>query len=128
MDKTYQLIENETNVIMPTQYESKYQEIVERLDNELFGELNEENTTETRANGQVVKKRANKNDILPYLSTMQVATKLNECLRVYRPLSLDEIKGFEPSDLLNGFNIFMKLVSYINKYITYVPNRQFLCS
>ena len=116
-----------SNVVDPTDYEGKYNEVVKKLD-ELFGDLTQENTTQTNMYGTQYKVQFRKNEIMPLLSPMQVTTKLNECLRYYRPLSLAEVHDMSPDDLQNAFVWFMKLTSYINQYLTFVTDKQLFCA
>lgn len=115
------------NIIEPTDYEGKYNEVVAKLD-ELFGDLTQENTTQTNVYGTQFKVQFRKNEIMPKLSPMQVSTKLNECLRLYRPLSLAEVRQLAPDNLQNAFVWFMKLTSYINQYLTFVTDKQMFCA
>lgn len=125
MAKNY-IIDN-GNVIEPTDYEGKYHEVVENLE-ELFGELTQENTTQTNTYGNQYKMQYRKNEIMPILTPMQVSTKLNESLRLYRPLSYAEVQRMTPDDLQNAFVWFMRLTSYINQYLTYVTDKQLFCA
>lgn len=125
MATTY-IIDN-GKVVEPTDYEGKYNEVVASLES-LFGELTQENTTQTNAYGNQYKMQFRKNEIMPLLSPMQVSTKLNESLRVYRPLSYAEVRAMTPDDLQNAFVWFMKLTSYINQYLTFVTDKQMFCA
>lgn len=115
------------NIIEPTDYEGKYNEVVAKLD-ELFADITEETTTQTNMYGTPYKVQFRKNELLPKLSPMQVTAKLNECLRLYRPLSLAEVHTFSADDLQNAFVWFMRLTSYINQYLTFVTDKQMFCA
>lgn len=116
-------IEDDT-IIDPTDYKSKYEQVIEILNAELFNGLTEENTKEVNIiTGTSKKIKASKNDVLPVLSPLHVSTRLNECLRVYRPLTLTEAKLLTQQDLLNALKYFMKLNSEINKFIAFIPDK-----
>lgn len=121
---------NSDNSIKPTDYEQKVKDIIKKLEEHLFYKLNKEEVNVEEENG-VDKKKNNKyykNQILPDLTPLQVNAKLNELLRIYRPMNMAEAKALNDENYLEALHYYMILMSYINQYIGIVPSKQTFCA
>lgn len=131
MTRTIEIDEN-GNVIDPMGYAEKLEGIEKQLTDSIFYKITPESTmevsTDTNGNAKVKKATFKKNEILPLLTTAQVNSKLNELLRVYRPLSLDDAKMMKDTDFLEALKYYMKLISWINNYLVYTPSKQTFCA
>lgn len=134
-----QVIFDEGEMITPTDYEKKYKVIVEELDKDIFADLlpdkemhleikdDDCEVKETKQKKEV-KRKFLKNEIVPLLTPMQVSARLNELLRVYKPLNLEEAKTLEDKDYLEALKWYMKLITYINEYLVFLPSKQTFCA
>lgn len=140
------------DMITPTDYEKKYEVIVEELDKDIFAELKADKETKVDVDieklirdaiddeksfeatikeikkKKEVKRKFLKNEIVPLLTPMQVSSRLNELLRVYKPLNLEEAKTLEDRDYLEALKWYMKLITYINEYLVFLPSKQTFCA
>lgn len=96
-------------------YEKRAEEIIKQLDLEVFSRL------ETEDN---VSKRFYANSIGATLQPMQVTTKLNRLLRVYRPMTSEQAKALTDTDYLRAYGYYCDIISHINNYLVYMPDKQ----
>lgn len=116
---------NNGEILNNCDFESKYQKVVEQLDKEVFSAIStqEPSVEEMEDNWGRCKKKEQEE-----LSALYVSSRLNEYLRIYRPLSLREAKDLEEQDLMDCFAWFMKLISHINQHCVFVPSKQTFCA
>lgn len=123
------------NTIDPMDYKSKLEYIIKILEDEVFSnaietsEKLENLTNEENEKSQPRKAfKYSKNEIMPTLTPMQVNAKLNELLRMYKPMNLEEAKKVKDTEFLVALKWYMHLISYINKYLAFLPSKQTFCS
>lgn len=123
------------NTIDPMDYKSKLEYIINILEDEVFSnaietsEKLENLTNEENEKSQPRKTfKYSKNEIMPTLTPMQVNAKLNELLRMYKPMNLEEAKKVKDTEFLVALKWYMHLISYINKYLAFLPSKQTFCS
>lgn len=123
------------NTIDPMDYKSKLEYIINILEDEVFSnaietsEKLENLTNEENEKSQPRKAfKYSKNEIMPTLTPMQVNAKLNELLRMYKPMNLEEAKKVKDTEFLVALKWYMHLISYINKYLAFLPSKQTFCS
>ena len=125
--------------IDPMDYKAKLEYIIKVLDLEIFS-----NAVETsdkleelakdlsdEGNEKIAPRKAfkySKNEIMPVLTPMQVNAKLNELLRIYKPLNLEEAKKVGDINFLGALKWYMHLISHINIYLAFLPSKQTFCS
>lgn len=122
------VIDKDGEMIKPTDWAKKSEDIIKKLDETLFSELTKENSYDIKydRNGNEIrtKKQIKKNQVMPDISPAQVSTKLNRLLRMYRPMTLTEAKALDDTDYLEAYGYFLDIVSHINEYCTYVGSKQ----
>lgn len=116
-------------IINATDWEAKSKEIIRRLDEELFQNINYADCYKYKydkeGNEIAREKRAvKKGEIMPTISPAQVTTKLNRFLRIYRPMNLEDAKSLEDTDFLEAYGYFLDIISHINTYCTFLPDKQ----
>lgn len=123
---------DESDLIQPTDFEKKcnsvladlYESLFRRVDNPYGEDEIEENST----NKAPKKKKYAKNEITPLLTPVQVNSKLNELLRIYRPFTTSEAKEQPDFVYLQAFRWYMHLITEINRYIAFLPSKQTFCA
>lgn len=122
-------MEINSSIIYPLDYEAKYHEIVELLNEELFCGITEETTTQVNAITNISKKkRTQKNEILPMLTANQVYDTVSLCLRKNMPMDLSQAQNLDPQEYQNALYWFIKTMQYIGKYICMMPNIPLYCA
>ena len=125
------------DIINPTDYEQKYRNIVQELEDTLFGKLSlsKADRVVLDDNGNVLAEQKgtqtqkfSKNAIMQDIQPAQVTIVLNRLMRRYRPFSLPDAKKMPPEEFLNAYEWFCKLMEHINKYIVYIPDKQTYCA
>lgn len=125
--------------IDPMDYKAKLAYIVDILEKEVF--INAIETSDKLedlakelsddGNEKIAPRKAfkySKNEIMPTLTPMQVNAKLNELLRIYKPLNLEEAKKVGDINFLVALKWYMHLISHINVYLAFLPSKQTFCS
>ena len=117
------------NIINSTDWESKSKDIIEKLDKELFNEIYDEDLYDYKydKDGNLTsktKRRLKKGEMKPTISPAQVTAKLNRYLRVYRPMTLDEAMTLADTDYLEAYGYYLDVISHINKYVTFLGDKQ----
>ena len=123
------------NTIDPMDYKAKLEYIIDILEKEVFINANEtSDKLENLVNEENEKPQPrkafkySKYEIMPTLTPMQVNAKLNELLRMYKPMNLEEAKKVKDTEFLVALKWYMHLISYINKYLAFLPSKQTFCS
>lgn len=123
------------NTIDPMDYKAKLEYIMQTMEEELFNgvELSKEKLKETVDKNPYLQRFQPKlyylrNQIMPELTPMQVNAKLNELLRIFKPLTPTEAKNLPDTNYLDALKWYMQLISYLNKYITFLPSKQTFCA
>lgn len=125
------IIENE-RIINATDYEARCKEIIDSLNEAFFDAIDEDayDRAET-PEGETIEVKKNKKfskyQILPELTPMQVSAKLNEMLRIYKPMSETDAKTLDDTEYLDALKWYMHLISHINKYLVFLPSKQTFC-
>ena len=126
------IIIDDGEIISATDYEKKAEEIKNRLDEDLFLSIDEDKTYDIsydKFGNKIKRKRTIKrNEVLPILTPIQVNSKLNEYLRIYKPLSSTEAQSIDDKEYLDALKHYMGLISYINQYVVFLPSKQTFCS
>ena len=118
-------------VINSTDWAGKSKDIIAKLDAELFGKLNENDSYDIRYSKEGeelsrTKKRVKKGEIMPLISPTKVATYLNRLFRIYKPLSYNEALSIEPEEYIEANLYYLDIISHINDYIIFIPSKQSL--
>ena len=128
------IFEHETS-INPMDYKAKLEYITQTMDAELFDqvEISKEKLEKTIEQNPYLQRFQPKlyygrNQIMPELTPMQVNAKLNELLRIFKPLTPTEAKNLPDTNYLDALKWYMQLISYLNKYITFLPSKQTFCA
>lgn len=123
------------NSINPMDYKAKLEYIIDILEKEIFiNAVETSDKLEDLANEENEKAQPrkafkySKNEIMPVLTPMQVNAKLNELLRIFKPLNKEEAKKLSDMDFLQALKWYMHLISHINKYLAFLPSKQTFCS
>ena len=124
------------NSIDPMDYKAKVEYIVEVLEGEVFvNAVETSDKLEALAQGDEEEKptqrkaiKYSKNEIMPVLTPMQVNAKLNELLRIYKPMNLEQAKKVKDTEFLLALRWYMQLISHINTYLAFLPSKQTFCS
>ena len=121
--------------IDPVDYKAKLEYIIDILEKEVFINANEtsdklENLANEENEKPQVRKafKYSKYEIMPTLTPMQVNAKLNELLRVYKPMNLEQAKKVPDTQFLVALKWYMHLISHINVYLAFLPSKQTFCS
>lgn len=121
--------------IDPMDYKAKLEYIIDVLEKEVFiNAIETSDKLEDLVNEENEKPQPrkafkySKNEIMPTLTPMQVNAKLNELLRIYKPLSLEEAKKVGDINFLGALKWYMHLISHINVYLAFLPSKQTFCS
>lgn len=126
------LIEIQGEPILATDYEAKYNRIVQELQASVFDGINPDDYWDISYNktgNEIRKKRAmKKNELKPVLTPSMVDFKLQSLLRITLPLTDDEAYSIEPTNYLNAFHWYFELMYFISGYITLMPTKQSFCS
>lgn len=122
------VINKDGEMIKPTDYKAKAEKIIEELDNTIFADMTKADSYDYKidkyGNEIKVKKRVKKGDIMPEISPAQVSTKLNRLLRIYRPMNITEARALKDTDYLEAYGYFLDVISHINEYCTFLPDKQ----
>lgn len=124
------------NSIDPMDYKAKVKYIVDVLEMEIFANAVEtsdklEALTQSEEDEKPMPRKAfkySKNEIMPVLTPMQVNAKLNELLRIYKPMNLEQAKKVKDTEFLMALRWYMQLISHINTYLAFLPSKQTFCS
>ena len=135
MSKIINLDEN-GQYVAPTDYKAKYEELVERLNNDLFNDVVaklEEEAEEKKKQPKFNQPYDNstkysKNELRPTLTPMMVTSRLNRYLRVFRPMNFEDAKAIDDMEYIEAFGYYCDLISYINDYLVYMPDKQTFCA
>lgn len=126
-----ELIMDGDKIINATDWKSKSEDIIEKLNKQLFDKIEEEDTYDIKYSKEGVetsrtKKRVKKGEIMPLISATKVATLLNRLLRVYKPLTYKDALSIEPQEYLEANLYYLDIISHINDYIIFLPSKQSL--
>lgn len=115
-------------MIKPTDWKAKSEKIIEELDNTIFADMTKADSYDYKVDkdGNIIKtkKRVRKGDIMPEISPAQVSAKLNRLLRIYRPMNITEARALDDTDYLEAYGYFLDVISHINEYCTFLPDKQ----
>ena len=121
--------------IDPMDYKAKLEYIINVLEEEVFiNAIQTSDKLEDLVNEENEKPQPrkafkySKNEIMPTLTPMQVNAKLNELLRVYKPMNLEQAKKVPDTQFLVALKWYMHLISHINIYLAFLPSKQTFCS
>ena len=121
--------------IDPMDYKAKLEYIVDILEKEIFiNAIETSDKLEDLVNEENEKPQPrkafkySKNEIMPTLTPMQVNAKLNELLRIYKPMNLEQAKKVPDTQFLVALKWYMHLISHINIYLAFLPSKQTFCS
>jgi hypothetical protein len=132
MAKKNQTIELEGEPISPTNYEAKYNRIVEELQASVFDGINPDDCWDIsydKIGNEIRKKRATKkNELKPVLTPSMVDFKLQSLLRQTMPLGDDQIFDLPQETYLDAFRWYFELMYFISGYITLTPSKQGYCA
>lgn len=122
------IIDGET-IINATDWKAKSEHIIARLDEELFDNVNEWDTYDTRydKDGNLLSKTKHtvkRGEMMPVISPAQITTKLNRYLRVYRPMTLSEAMSLEDTEYLEAYGYYLDIISHINTFCTFLGDKQ----
>lgn len=127
-----ELIEIQGEPILATDYEAKYNRIVQELQASVFDGINPDDYWDIsydKTGNEIRKKRATKkNELKPVLTPSMVDFKLQSFLRITMPLGDDEIYNLEPASYLTAFHWYFELMYFISGYITLTPSKQGYCA
>ena len=126
-----ELIMDGDKIINATDWKAKSEDIIEKLNKQLFDKIEEEDTYDIKYSKEGVetsrtKKRVKKGEIMPLISATKVATLLNRLLRVYKPLTYKDALSIEPQEYLEANLYYLDIISHINDYIIFLPSKQSL--
>ena len=125
---TKSIIIDKGEVVNSTDYAEKCERVIEELQQSLFANLEMDSYEDFDDTIDVPKAKKpmtfKKNEIMPTLTPMQVTMKLNRLLRVYKPMSLAEAKTVDDTEYLTAYGYYCDIISYINKYLVYIPDKQ----
>ena len=118
-------------IINATDWKAKSEDIIAKLDAELFNKISEDDSYDIRysKDGEELsrtKKRVRKGEIMPLISSTKVATLLNRLLRTYKPLSYNDALSLEPEEYIEANLYYLDIISHINDYIIFLPSKQSL--
>lgn len=124
-----ELIFDGETLINATDWKAKSEHIIAKLDEELFDNVNEWDTFDTRYDkeGNLLSKTKHKvkrGEVMPVISPAQVSTKLNRYLRIYRPMTLDEAMSLEDTEYLEAYGYYLDIISHINIFCTFLGDKQ----
>lgn len=125
---------DESELIKPTDFEAKFNAVFDELHRDLFAKVElaeayENEDGDLYSDGKKPKKRKfAKNEIAPLLTPVQVNSKLNELLRIYRPMNEAEAKEQPDFVFLSAFKWYMHLITEINRYLVFLPSKQSFCA
>lgn len=116
-------------MIKPTDWEAKSKDIIAKLDNDLFNNIDEDELYDFKysKDGDITskaKRRLGRGEIMPTISPAQVTAKLNRYLRVYRPMTFNEAIALEDTDYLEAYGYYLDIISHINQFVTFLPDKQ----
>lgn len=121
--------------IDPMDYKAKLEYIIDILEKEVFiNAIETSDKLEDLVNEENEKPQPrkafkySKNEIMPTLTPMQVNAKLNELLRIYKPMNLEQAKKVPDTQFLVALKWYMHLISHINVYLAFLPSKQTFCS
>lgn len=124
-------IDTTGRVVNETDWEGKANEIIAKLDEEVFDKISDEDVYGEKKDfyGNVIKwkKAIKRNELKPTLSPTQITTKLTRYMLIYRPMDLRQAETLEPEDYIKANLSYLDIISHINDYITYLPSKQELC-
>lgn len=123
------ILEKDGRIVNSTDWKSKAEDVIAKLDTELFNEIYDDDLYDYKydKDGNLTsktKRRLKKGEMLPTISPAQVTAKLNRYLRVYRPMSLDEAMTLADTDYLEAYGYYLDVISHINKYVTFLGDKQ----
>ena len=123
-----EIIIDDEEIINSTDWKAKAENIIERLDEELFAGLTEESSYDTTydrfGNEKKTKKRVKKGEIMPGISAAQVTAKLNRFLRIYKPMGFKEACSLDEREYLEAYGYYLDIISHINKFTTFLGDKQ----
>ncbi|MGN0960582.1 MAG: hypothetical protein ACI4PF_00115 [Christensenellales bacterium] len=126
------IIIDDDQIVNSTDWEGKANKIIAKLGETLFNKLDEQQTIIDEETGETKPiKKANKfakNMIKADLQPVQVTSKLNRLLRIYKPLSIIEARTIQDIEYLKAFGYYCDIISYINEYLVYMPDKQTFCA
>ena len=61
---------------------------------------------------------------MPTISPAQVTTKLNRLLRIYRPMTKEDAETLDDLEYLDAYGYYLYIISHINKFVTFLPDKQ----
>jgi hypothetical protein len=130
--KKNQLIELVGEPLNPTDYEAKYNRIVEELQASVFDGIAHDDFYDIfydKQGNEIRKKHSTKkNELKPVLTPSMVDFKLQSLLRQTIPMGDDEIFDLPQETYLDAFRWYFELMYFISSYITLTPSKQGYCA
>ena len=124
-----QFILKQDEIVDRTNYQEKADMLIRELGESLFNKLDDTiDAEDTEKNQKKAKSKYSRNMIKPDLQPMQVTTKLNRLLRIYKPMDLKEAKQIADEDYLSAYGYYCDVIDYINQYLVYMPDKQTFCA
>lgn len=116
-------------IINATDWKAKSEDVIAKLNADLFDTIYDDDLYDYKydKDGNLTsktKRRLKKGEMLPTISPAQVTAKLNRYLRVYRPMTLDEAMTLADTDYLEAYGYYLDVISHINKYVTFLGDKQ----
>ncbi len=122
-------IQGETPISV-TDYEAKANWVIEELGDTVFKGITPEDCFDISYDkmGNMIKKKRStkKNELCPTITPTAIAYKLNELLRCIMPMDKETAKMLPPSKYLEAYKNYNAIMQYINSYIVFIDNKQFL--
>ncbi len=132
MAKKNQPIELVGEPLNPTDYEAKYNRIVEELQASVFDGIAHDDFYDIfydKQGNEIRKKHSTKkNELKPVLTPSMVDFKLQSLLRQTLPLGDDQIFDLPAETYLQAFHWYFELMYFISGYITLTPSKQGYCA
>ena len=116
-------------IINATDWKAKSEDVIKKLDEELFEGISSEDLFDFRYNkdGDIIgktRRRLKKGEMKPVISPAQVTAKLNRYLRIYRPMTKDEAMTLPDTEYLEAYGYYLDIISHINEYVTFLADKQ----
>lgn len=124
-----EIILDGNNIINATDWKAKSEDVIAKLNAELFDTIYDDDLYDFKydKDGNLTsktKRRLKKGEMKPTISPAQVTAKLNRYLRVYRPMDTEEAKTLDDTDYLEAYGYYLDIISHINKYVTFLGDKQ----
>lgn len=124
-----EIIMDGDKVINATDWKAKSEDIIAKLNEELFDGIYEEDLYDYRYNkdGELMsktKRHLKKGEMKPIISPAQVTAKLNRYLRIYRPMTKEEAMTLTDTDFLEAYGYYCDIICHINEFVTFIGDKQ----